>query len=192
MPGTKELQLTNTDKTVLLDADDYEYINSLGVWYMNDSGYAVRRINGKTTRMHRLINKTPVGKVTDHLNGNRLDNRKSNLRTCTQKENANNKKNILGYTWDKSKQRYIVRYKNKFYGRYDTEKEAKRAYQLAKSGVPYQKTRRKYWHLPKGISKQFGKYRVRPQANGERYWLGQFATLEKAVEVLNKWQEKRG
>ena len=52
------------------------------------------------------------------------------------------------------------------------------------------KTRRKLWHLPTGITKQFGKYRVRPQMNGRRYWLGQFATLEEAQNKLKEWQER--
>ena len=81
-------------------------------------------------------------------------------------------------------------YRKQFYGRYDTEQEAKRAYQLAKSGVPYNKTRRKLWYLPTGITKQFGKYRVRPQMNGKRYWLGQFATLEEAQNKLNEWKKE--
>lgn len=159
-------------------------------WYLSDTGYVVRRTREGTIRLHRLVANTPEGLYTDHKNHDRLDNRASNLRVVTQAENASNYKGAKGYTWDETHNAWLVRYKRQFYGRYKTEAEAKRAYQLACSGVPYIKTRRKLWHLPKGITKQFGKYRVRPQVNGKRIWLGQFATLEEAQNKLKEWQER--
>jgi hypothetical protein len=159
-------------------------------WYLGDTGYAMRKPQGQILRLHRLIIQAKEDEIVDHLNGNKLDNRKSNLRICTQKANAQNRKETKGYCWDKNKQRWLTTYRGKFYGRYNTEAEAKRAYQLACSGVPYIKTRRKLWHLPTGISKQFGKYRVRPQVNGKRIWLGQFATLEEAQNKLTEWQNR--
>ena len=160
-------------------------------WYLSDTGYAMRSSKEGKIRLHRAILNAPENMVIDHLNGNRLDNRISNLRICTQKDNSLNRKNVKGYCFDKSKNKWIVRYRNKFYGRYDTEEQAIKAYQLACSGVPYIKSKRKLWHLPTGITKQFGKYRVRPQKNGKKYWLGQFVTLEEAQNKLNEWQ-KRG
>ena len=41
-------------------------------------------------KLHRLITNCPDDKVVDHINHNRLDNRKCNLRVCTQAENAQN------------------------------------------------------------------------------------------------------
>jgi hypothetical protein len=40
--------------------------------------------------MHREIMQAPPGKVVDHINGNRLDNRKCNLRLCTRRQNLRN------------------------------------------------------------------------------------------------------
>lgn len=171
-------------KTVLVDDDDYEkYRNTK--WNLSDTGYAVirKKIGGKkkTLRLHRLIMNCPDGMVVDHLNGNPLDCRKSNLRICTQAENSRNRHGVNGYTYDKSKGKWLVRYRRKFYGRYETKDEAERAFQLAKSGQEYQKTRRKLYMLPKHISKQFGKYRVSVQVGGKRYRKVAFKTLEEAI-----------
>lgn len=51
-------------------------------------------------RMHRLLLNCPKGMEVDHINGNTLDNRKSNLRVTTRGENAKNRKvqrNKTGY-----------------------------------------------------------------------------------------------
>lgn len=167
-------------RSVIVDDSDYEKYNRLR-WHLSDTGYAVRRNNGETFRLHRLIMQCPEGLVVDHLNGNKLDCRKKNMRICSQGENAKNIHGTKGYCFDKSKGKWIVRYKNKFFGRYKTEEEAKRAYKLACSGVEYQKTRRKYYMLPKHISKQFGKYRVSVQVGGKRYRKVAFKTLEEAI-----------
>ena len=172
-------------KSVKLDDDDYERYSHL-VWHLSDTGYAVRRDNHQTYRLHRLIMDCPEGMVVDHLNGDKLDCRKSNMRICTQAENVKNHHGTKGYCYDKSRKRWIVRYKNKFWGRYETEEEAQRAYQLAKSGQEYQKTRRKYYMLPKHISKQFGKYRVSIQVDGKRYRKVAIPTLEEAIS----WRDK--
>lgn len=50
------------------------------------------------------------------------------------------KKNI-GCTWDKSKNKWLVRYGRKgYYGRYDSIEEARAAYKRAKAGIPYEKS----------------------------------------------------
>lgn len=76
-------------------------------WYLGDTGYAMRRDGKpkKTTRMHRLIAERmgilipEIG--IDHINGNRLDNRRSNLRVASQQLNTSNshksKLNTSGY-----------------------------------------------------------------------------------------------
>ena len=108
------------------------------------------------------------------------------MRICTQAENSKNHHGVKGYCYDKSKNKWMVRYKNKFCGRYETEEEAKRAYQLARSGQEYQKNRRKYYMLPKHISKQFGKYVVSIRLNGKRYRKVAIPTLKEAIS----WRDK--
>lgn len=43
-------------------------------------------------RLHRVLMDTPQGLVTDHINGDSLDNRRHNLRNCTHAENARNRR----------------------------------------------------------------------------------------------------
>ena len=81
-------------KAAIVDAADYEWL-MLWKWRVTDKGYAYRtsKRDGKSGAMHRLILDTPRGMVSDHINGNRLDNRRSNLRICTYAGNARNKGN---------------------------------------------------------------------------------------------------
>ena len=171
---------TANGTSVKVDDADYEKYNHLR-WHLSSTGYAVRRTNGETIRLHRLIMNCPEGMVIDHLNGDKLDCRRSNMRICSQEENARNRHNTKGYCYDKEKGRWMVRYRGKFCGRYNTEEEAKKAYQLFCSGQEYKTTRRKYYMLPKHISKQFNKYVVSIQINGVRYRKVGFTKLEDAI-----------
>lgn len=81
-------------KFAIVDSEDFDFISQWN-WRLS-IGYAVRQIYKKgskvvTILMHREINKTPTGFVTDHINGNKLDNRKANLRTCTDSQNLANR-----------------------------------------------------------------------------------------------------
>lgn len=82
----------------IVDAEDYEMLSKYK-WSYHRSGYASRNVYShmlggkektKTIFMHRVINKTPKDLVTDHINGDKLDNRKSNLRSVTRSQNAAN------------------------------------------------------------------------------------------------------
>ena len=71
-----------------VDAADYEWLNQ---WHwLAFNGYAIRREKGKTIFMHRQIMQTPKGKVVDHINGNRFDNTRANMRNVTQQQNICN------------------------------------------------------------------------------------------------------
>lgn len=76
-------------KYVIVDTADYAWLNQWK-WCAARTGnqwYAYRKHHGKTLCMHRLIMKPPTGMVVDHINGNGLDNRRVNLRICTQRQN---------------------------------------------------------------------------------------------------------
>lgn len=73
----------------LVDDEDYEFL-SQWKWFCDSNNYAARGCKERIL-MHRLINKTPEGLDTDHINGNRLDNRRSNLRSAHRWQNAVNR-----------------------------------------------------------------------------------------------------
>jgi len=75
-----------------VDPEDYLRVSRYSWYYRH--GYALSEINGKEMRMHRFITGTIEDDiVVDHINRDRLDNRRSNLRELTAKENANNRSN---------------------------------------------------------------------------------------------------
>jgi hypothetical protein len=88
----KEISLTR-GYTTIVDDDSYGEL-ARHKWHINGAGYAVRfiggRINKKALLMHRFIIDAPQGMLVDHINGNKLDNRRSNLRICTQAQNQMN------------------------------------------------------------------------------------------------------
>jgi hypothetical protein len=85
----------NQGKFVLVDDEDYQYINQWN-WTYNPhgGGYASRTDRSqprqKTILMHRELMKAKKGQQVDHINRNRLDNRRSNLRICTPGDNSRN------------------------------------------------------------------------------------------------------
>lgn len=75
-----------------IDDEDYDKVSNYK-WYLHPLGYVVGLTKGITNvKIHRLIMNCPKGKFIDHINGVRTDNRKSNLRICTQRENNRNRK----------------------------------------------------------------------------------------------------
>lgn len=79
-------------KTTIVDDQDFEILSQIS-WYYH-KGYAARTEirDGKrhTLYMHRLLMKPPKGMIVDHINGNKLDNRRKNLRICNRAENNRN------------------------------------------------------------------------------------------------------
>ena len=100
----KKIKLTQ-NKYALVDDENFEWLDQWK-WHYNN-GYAMRRkhIKGRKSGiyilMHNLINGTPKGLDTDHVDRDRLNNQRSNLRTVTHQQNAFNAKlnlrNTSGY-----------------------------------------------------------------------------------------------
>lgn len=141
----KYIELTQGKRTKV-DDEDYEYLSQWKWFYKKTShgGYAVRNSDYKRGKprhsvwMHRVIMKTPNGFETDHINGDKLDNRRMNLRIVTKSQNQWNRKKQAGSSkykgiyWNKANQRWHVQLqmggKKVWLGYYKTEEEAKKAY----------------------------------------------------------------
>ena len=99
---------------ILVDDEDFVEV-SVHKWFVS-RGYAVRNKGyGVQSRMHREIMNAPKELQVDHINHNRLDNRKQNLRLCTNAENAHNsrtrKDNTSGFKgvcWHKQERKWYA------------------------------------------------------------------------------------
>lgn len=138
---TKSISLPHGE-IALVDDEDYERINA-HKWHVS-SGYAVRRIAplAPTIRMHREVLSAPENMQVDHINRNRLDNRRSNLRIATKAENLrnkviyqNNKSGYRGVCWKTRDKKWAaqinINQKRKHLGFFSSAEEAARAYDKA-------------------------------------------------------------
>ena len=77
---------------VFIDSSSYFEVYEMS-WFVNNRGYVATKVKGKYTLLHRYILGLEHGdeRCVDHINLNRLDNRLSNLRICSFKENLQNK-----------------------------------------------------------------------------------------------------
>jgi len=107
---------------------------------LTDNGYIRLHIDKKKVLAHRLAwayvyGEFPKGHI-DHIDRNKTNNRISNLREASAKENAQNRGNIKGAYWHKNSRMFISRIQvdGKIYelGYFRTEEEARQAYIAAK------------------------------------------------------------
>jgi hypothetical protein len=132
-----------------IDAEDFALVNPWK-WGLTKNGYAehIERADGRVAKvlMHRLIMglERGDGKVVDHIDRNRLNNRKSNLRLVTPLENSHNRgkmpngsSSCPGVSWGKRTQKWqaAVRIAGRYHwlGYFTEEGEAIRAVQEARA-----------------------------------------------------------
>ena len=140
------IELTQGQVTVVDDADlplliGYRWIAQKRVNAGVVTYYAAASV--KTDRgwrlllLHRLLMGEPKGIIIDHRNGNSLDNRRENLRPCSNGQNrANSKKHKVGLskykgvTLDRGKVTAQIRHEGRLrnLGKFETEEAAARAY----------------------------------------------------------------
>lgn len=130
-----EIPLTH-GKVAIIDAADFEAVNK-SRWYYAIVGYAM---NSKREYLHRLILGAKPGQMVDHINHDRLDNRRCNLRLTNAQGNQRNRLKSIGVSrfkgvgWSKAANKWAARIKvdkkNYHLGLFDCEEDAAHAYNL--------------------------------------------------------------
>ena len=126
-----------------VDLEDFAWINrhKWSAYWNGHKWYAGRTEKGKAILMHRQIMHAPKGSMIDHIDGNGLNNCKSNLRFCTSHQNNCNRRpggkssQYKGVYFDKRRRKYyaVAQYKSEQieFGPFDNEIDAARAYDRA-------------------------------------------------------------
>lgn len=85
--------LDDNQNECLVDKDSYPILCN-HYWKKNKEGYWIAWDNtiNKSLKIHRVVMSAKDGEIIDHIFGDRSDNRKSNLRFCTAKQNVWNSK----------------------------------------------------------------------------------------------------
>jgi hypothetical protein len=81
------MKLVPVDNTFAEVSDeDYELLSKFR-WRLNPNGYAFM-----TFPMHRMVLQPPLDKVVDHIDHNRLNNQRNNLRPATPAQNSHSQR----------------------------------------------------------------------------------------------------
>jgi hypothetical protein len=130
--------LTSKNEEIVVDDDKYSELMKY-TWHINNNGYAITQENNKSITMHLYLMNPENEEIIDHINGNRTDNRLSNLRKSDRSLNGHNKIKQIGLSskyigvWlvkKTGKYQSAIRKGDKRYhvGRFEIEEEAARAY----------------------------------------------------------------
>lgn len=110
-------------KFALVDDCDFDEL-SKHRWFFATAGYAWRTLKisecphsyGKLLYMHRSILNAQKGQEVDHINGDKLDNRRDNIRIASSRQNKLNKpkprhntSGVRGVNWNKGRRRWVAR-----------------------------------------------------------------------------------
>ncbi|WP_218939868.1 AP2 domain-containing protein [Bacillus thuringiensis] len=207
-------------KFTLVDIEDFEELSKYK-WSVSKCGYVIRGrlINGssKCFRMHREIMNPSDDLVVDHINGDKLDNRRVNLRVCTVGENGRNrskwsssKSGFKGVSLSRRKGKWYTNInahnKSRYIGTFDDVEEAARAYdyyalkyfgEFAKLNFPNETPTKLIINVAigegeskyRGVfwSKASNKWGIAIQFNKKRRYLGLFDEEKDAARMYNFW-----
>lgn len=148
-PKIKRIPLSGkagAGKFALVDEADFERL-AAHHWHVDAAGYpkrSVRQPDGywAKRRMHRDVIDAPSGMITDHIDGDKLNNQQSNLRVCTVAENnrniglsCNNTSGYKGVSWSKPAKKWMamicVNSGRRYLGLFEDAKAAAVAYDNA-------------------------------------------------------------
>ena len=143
-----ELKFTNSDKVFIIDDVDWPLIAQwANRFYLDSHGYAASSHALRPMLVHRKLLGLVVGDClyADHINGDTLDNRRNNLRVCSNQQNCAGKINTTkrarirskykGVVWDspgcKWRAQICKQYKIHYLGLFNTQELAAIAYNKA-------------------------------------------------------------
>lgn len=142
---SKQIPLTQ-GKFAIVDDEDYDWLMQwkwCAAKQNNGDFYAIRRtsrkpIKRKTIYMHRQILNVNPKMLTDHCNHCGLDNRKLNIRSCTNSQNRQNQIPVVGTSkfkgvyWNKNAKKWCTNiyrnYKRYHLGYFENEIDAAKVY----------------------------------------------------------------
>lgn len=219
----KELSIKNKNKEIIdkcfVSNIDYPHLNKYN-WY-NHNGYIRTSISNKVVILHRYIFYElkkiiiPINHVIDHIDNNKLNNTRKNLRIVTKYENSRNKSKqekcsskYIGVSFNKNSKIWECNLHIKdihLYANYKNENFAGHQYNLwckeynlktanfniidknlIKDFILYKSKDKKGGNLPKGICIKNNKYQVRIS----KIHIGYYKTLDEAIISLTKAKEK--
>lgn len=134
----------------VIDIDELEKVSLYDVTWTahynqcTKTWYVQSKYQGRILHLHRIISDTPEGLFTDHISGDTLDNRKSNLRNASRHENRQNlfnkkkpKDKIRGVNWHKRLQKWQasigINYRQIHLGYFDNIKDAEEIVKMARA-----------------------------------------------------------
>lgn len=123
----------------IVDEEDYDKVSKYSWHYSR--GYARGYVNGEHILMHKFILDKPfnLGLLTDHIDRNKLNNSRKNIRDVTDQQNKQNKVKqkgeytspYIGVHWSKDHRKWkaLIMFKGKgiHLGYYDDMEEANEA-----------------------------------------------------------------
>lgn len=134
---TKNIPLSK-DRFAIVDDEDYEQLIQYK-WQGSDKYYAYRFDNGTKVYMHRYIINPPAGFVVDHIDGNRLNNTRENLRAVSPADNLlnqglsrKNKSGFKGVYFHKGRNCWRAEIRKMHLGYFENIQDAASAYEQAK------------------------------------------------------------
>lgn len=181
---------------------------SRGKWYARRS---ISGADGKPRhlQLHRFIASAPQGTGVDHVDGDGLNNRRSNLRLSSHAQNGANqrrpKNNTSGYKGvHRAEGRWAAKVGSTYLGVYATPEEAARAYDTAAREIYGDFARLNFpdeqivvarrvggpaHNSTSGVrgvvfNKQAGKWTARMRHQGRRLFVGYYATAEDAAQAI--------
>ena len=215
-----KIPLRNKDKQIIdysvVDKDDYE--NAKQYTWCRFNGYAVGKVNNKTTSLHCLIlGKPDKGYVIDHIDGDGLNNTRANLRFASNAENSQNRpkkegctSSYIGVSIHPKSKKWTAWYAITYLGSFDDELLAAKKYDTyvylkygpnanTNNTVNYEDIKdidinsllckRKARDLPKNISIKRKSFLVAIVYKKQRFGSVE-PTLEKAIEKLEEFKQQ--